>query len=61
MQLIFGRKVIKRTPGDFRTRVIQMGCNPDIAYKNFDLKQYFKEGRRCRTEGTFRNAGDFGP
>jgi hypothetical protein len=24
------------------------------------LKQYFKEGRGCRTERTFRNAGDFG-
>jgi hypothetical protein len=26
-----------------------------INHKNFDLKQYFKEGRGCRTEGTFRN------
>ncbi|SPE25674.1 hypothetical protein SBA3_1200001 [Candidatus Sulfopaludibacter sp. SbA3] len=31
-----------------------------INYKNFDLKQYFKEGRGCRTEGTFRNPNDFG-
>jgi hypothetical protein len=31
-----------------------------ITYKNFDLKQYFKEGRGCRTEGTFRNPNDFG-
>jgi hypothetical protein len=31
-----------------------------INYKNFDLKQYFKEGRGCRTEGTFRNPDDFG-
>ena len=62
VQLIFGRKVTKRTPGDFRTRVIQDGVQPSlhIEYKNFDLKQYFKEGRGCRTEGTFRNAGDFG-
>jgi hypothetical protein len=30
-----------------------------ISYKNFDLKQYFKEGRGCRTEGTFRNPKDF--
>ena len=28
--------------------------------QNFDLKQYFKEGRGCRTEGTFRNPNDFG-
>src|SRR5207253_10472516 len=25
-----------------------------------DLKQYFKEGRGCRTEGTFRYPNDFG-
>jgi hypothetical protein len=31
-----------------------------IQYKNFDLKQYFKEGRGCRTEGTFGNPNDFG-
>ena len=46
----------------FRTRVIQDGVHPSlhINYKNFDLKQYFKEGRGCRTEGTFRNPNDFG-
>jgi len=42
--------------------VIQDGVHPSlhINYKNFDLKQYFKEGRGCRTEGTFRNPNDFG-
>ena len=44
------------------TRVIQDGVHPSlhINYKNFDLKQNFKEGRGCRTEGTFRNPNDFG-
>jgi hypothetical protein len=62
VQLIFGRRVTRTTPGEFRTRVIQDGVHPSlhIEYKNFDLKQYFKEGRGCRTEGTFRNTGDFG-
>ena len=62
VQLIFDRVVTKKTPGEFRTRVIQEGVHPSlhIQYKNFDLKQYFKEGRGCRTEGTFRNAHDFG-
>ena len=62
VQLIFDRGVTKRTPGQFRTRVIQDGVHPrlHISYKNFDLKQYFKEGRGCRTEGTFRNPNDFG-
>ncbi len=42
--------------------MIQNGVHPSlhIQYKNFDLKQYFKEGRGCRTEGTFRNPNDFG-
>jgi hypothetical protein len=62
VQLIFDRVVTKKTPGEFRTRVIQDGVRPSlhIDYKNFDLKQYFKEGRGCRTEGTFRNPNDFG-
>ena len=61
VQLIFDRAVTKRTPGEFRTRVIQQGVRPSlqIRYKNFELKQYFKEGRGCRTEGTFRNPNDF--
>jgi hypothetical protein len=62
VQLIFDRVVTKKTPGQFRTRVIQDGVHPSlhINYKNFDLKQYFKEGRGCRTEGTFRNPNDLG-
>ena len=62
VQLIFDRVVTKKTPGRFRTRVIQDGVHPSlhIEYKNFDLKQYFKGGRGCRTEGTFRNPNDFG-
>jgi hypothetical protein len=62
VQLIFDRVVTKKTPGEFRTRVIQNGVHPSlhIQYKNFDLKQYFKEGRGSRTEGTFRNPKDFG-
>jgi hypothetical protein len=62
VQLIFDRVVTKKTPGQFRTRVIQDGVHPSlhINYKNFDLKQYFKEGRGRRTEGTFREPNDFG-
>jgi hypothetical protein len=62
VQLSFDRAVTKKTPGEFRTRVIQDGVHPSlhIHYKNFDLKQYFKEGRGCRTEGTFGNPNDFG-
>jgi hypothetical protein len=61
VQLIFERRIDRRTPSRFRTRVIQDGVSPSlhIEYKSFDLKQYFKEGRALRTEGTFRNPKDF--
>lgn len=62
VQLIFQRPITRRTPGKFATRVITHQVNPSlhISYKGFDLKQYFKEGRGLRTEGTFNNPTDFG-
>ncbi len=62
VQLIFPRKIIRTTPGSFRTRVLREGVHPSlhISYKRFDLKQYYKEGRGLRTEGTFHDPGDFG-
>ncbi len=60
--LVFDRKITKATPGRFRTRVIQEGVHPSlhVEYKKFHLKQYFKEGRALRTEGTFNDPKDFG-
>ncbi len=62
IQLIFPRKITRKTPGSFRTRVLYEGVHPSlhVSYKHFDLKQYFKEGRGLRTEGTFHDPGDFG-
>jgi hypothetical protein len=62
IQLLFPRKIMSTTPGTFRTRVLREGVQPSlhISYKHFDLKQYFKEGRGLRTEGTFHDPGDFG-
>src|SRR6266487_3778677 len=62
VQLIFPRKIVKRTPGSFRTRVLREGVHPSlhVSYKHFDLKQYFKGGRGLRTEGTFHDPKDFG-
>ncbi len=62
VQLIFPRKIIRTTPGSFRTRVLREGVQPSlhVTYKHFDLKQYYKEGRGLRTEGTFHDPGDFG-
>jgi hypothetical protein len=61
VQLIFQRRVTKRTPGQFRTRVITEGVIPSLHldYKSSRLKQYFKEGRALRTETTINNARDF--
>jgi hypothetical protein len=61
VQLIFPRKIIRTTPGSFRTRVLREGVHPSlhVSYKHFDLKQYYKEGRGLRTEGTFHDPRDF--
>jgi hypothetical protein len=62
VQLIFEKRIAAAAPGSFRTRVIQQGVSPSlhIEYRSFNLKQYFKEGRALRTEGTFNNPKDFG-
>jgi hypothetical protein len=62
VQLIFARRVTRRTPGRFRTRVVTEGVTPSlhIDYKNTRIKQYHKEGRALRTETTINNTRDFG-
>ena len=66
VQLIFARRVTRRTPGRFRTRVLTAGVIPTlhISYKHSDLKQYLKglreaEGRGLRTELTVNDTRDF--
>jgi hypothetical protein len=60
--IVFGRKVSRRTPGRFHTRVIARGVEPAIQvhYKASKVKQYFKEGRALRTETTVNDTYDFG-
>ena len=60
--LVFDRKITKKTPGRFRTRIMYEGVHSrlHVEYKKFHLKQYFKEGRALRTEGTFNDSRDFG-
>ena len=62
VQLLFERKITRATPGQFATRVVTQGVSPSlhIGYKSFDLKQYFKEGRGLRSEGTINDPRDFG-
>jgi hypothetical protein len=61
VQLIFERKITRRTPGRFRTRVITDGVIPSlyVDYKRTRIKQYHKEGRALRTETTINNTYDF--
>jgi hypothetical protein len=62
VQLIFGRRVTRRTPGRFRTRVLTEGVTPTlhVDYKKSRIKQYHKEGRALRTETTINDTRDFG-
>jgi hypothetical protein len=64
VQLIFGRKMQRKTATDgrCRTRIITEGVTPSlhVYYKNTHLKQYHKEGRALRTETTINNTYDFG-
>ena len=61
VQLIFGRRVTKQTPGRFRTRVLTEGVTPSLHsdYKRSRIKQYHKEGRALRTETTINESRDF--
>lgn len=62
MQLLFARRLTKRTPGRFRTRVVTEGVLRSlyVDYKSPRLKQYFKEGRALRTELVVNDNYDFG-
>jgi hypothetical protein len=61
-QLIFDRRITRRTPSRFRTRVITEGVIPSlhIDYKRSKIKQYHKEGRALRTETVINDTYDFG-
>jgi hypothetical protein len=61
VSLTFARRVIRRTPGRFRTRVLTDGVVPSlhVDYKSSRIKQYCKEGRALRTETTVNDTRDF--
>jgi hypothetical protein len=61
MQLIFDRRVTRRTPGRFRTRVLTEGVVPSlhVEYKKSKVKQYHKERQALRTETTINDTYDF--
>jgi len=63
--LIFARRIHagrkQRTPGMFRTRIINSGVTPSlhVDIKHSTIKQYHKEGVALRTETTINDPGDF--
>lgn len=61
VQLIFDRKVTRRTPGRFRTRILTDGVVPSlhVDYKASKIKQYHKQNRALRTETTINDTYDF--
>ncbi|HWX99061.1 MAG TPA: hypothetical protein VNY55_04050 [Mycobacterium sp.] len=60
--MIFDRRISRRTPGTWRTRVITKGVDPQIScyYRSSRIKQYFKEHRALRTETVVCDTRDFG-
>src|ERR1700674_3559674 len=62
VRLIFNRTITRRTPGQFRTRIVTQDVTPslNVYYKNARIKQYHKENRALRTETTINNTYDFG-
>lgn len=62
VQLIFNRRIDRRTPGQFRTRIVTQDVTPslNVYYKNARIKQYHKENRALRTETTINHTYDFG-
>ena len=61
VQLIFNRRVSRRTPTRHRTRVITDGVIPSlhVDYKHSRIKQYHMEGRALRTETVINDTYDF--
>jgi len=62
LELVFCRRITRRTPGRFATRVVTRDTEPalKLTYKHSSLRQYFKAGRALRTETTINDARDFG-
>ena len=58
---IFARRINRRTPGWFRTRVMTDGVIPSLHldYLRTRIKPSFKEGRGLRTETTLNHPTDF--
>src|SRR3984885_9060064 len=67
VEIIFGRRIRRDTPGTFRTAIDRPAIGPDaggvvlnIFYKHSRIKQYLKEGRAMRIETVINAPRDLG-
>ncbi len=62
VSIVFGRRVDRRTPGTFQTKVITKGVEPEICcyYRSSRIKQYFKLHHALRSETVICDTKDFG-
>jgi hypothetical protein len=67
VEIIFGRKIRRDTPGTFRTAIDRPVIGPDaggvvlnVFYKHSRVKQYLKEGRAMRIETVINAPRDLG-
>jgi DNA-binding PadR family transcriptional regulator len=62
VKVMFDRRITKKTPSRFQTRVLRQGVVSclKVFYKKSFLKQYNKGGRVLRTEVCINDPGDFG-
>jgi hypothetical protein len=52
VSLIFDRRISRRAPATWRTKVIIKGVGPQVScyYRSSRINQYFKQHRALRTE-----------
>jgi hypothetical protein len=67
VEIIFGRKIRRDTPGTFRTAIDRPAIGPDaggvvlnVFYKHSRIKQYLKDGRAMRIETVINTPRDLG-
>lgn len=62
VRLIVDRRITRRTPGRFQTRVVTPDVDPhlQIHYRSSKVKAYLKEHRALRVETTINDPRDFG-
>ena len=67
VEIIFGRRIQRNTPGTFRTAIDRPAIGPDaggvilnLFYKHSRIKQYLKDGRAMRIETVINAPRDIG-